>query len=122
MANDKALKRLIKRQMHLTQPGANDHLKTTAPRRLVSVTCAVCGKDFEAVQTGRRQPSTRCSEVCRREARRRYSNAYNATAKAELEDLRARAAAGDLERFGIGRDGRPTELSTPDVDGKPGDA
>lgn len=122
MVIDKALKRLIKRQSHMTQPGSNDHLIPTVPRRLVTVTCAVCDKNFEAVQVGRRKPSTRCSEACRREGRRRYSNAWNAAAKAELDELRARAARGDLERFGIGRNGRPTELSTPEVDGETDDA
>lgn len=68
--------------------------------------CAICDRPFEAVQAGRRKPSTRCSEACRQEGRRRYTAAYNAAAKAELFALRARAAAGDLERFGIGRDGR----------------
>lgn len=116
MKFDKAMKRLIKRQSNLTQPGSRDHLFHTVPRRLVKVTCAVCGNEFEAVQAGRRNPSTRCSEACRREGRRRYSNAYNAAAKAELEDLRARAAAGDLERFGIGRDGRPLPKAGTDFD------
>lgn len=107
MPIDKALKRLMKRQGRLTQPGSLDHLMTTVPRRLIKVICAVCGKEFEAVQAGQRKPSTRCSEECRREGRRRYSNNYNAAAKAKLAELMALAAAGELECFGIGRDGRP---------------
>ncbi|RWP72375.1 hypothetical protein [Mesorhizobium sp.] len=103
MVIDKRLKRLMKRQGQFTQPGASDHLISTVERRLVAVTCAVCGKDFEAVQAGRRKPSTRCSEACKREGRRRYSNAYNAAARQELEDLRARAAAGEFEALGIPR-------------------
>ncbi|RWE07681.1 MAG: hypothetical protein EOS23_26530 [Mesorhizobium sp.] len=116
MQTNKALKRLMKRQGQFTQPGANDHLITTVERRLVPVTCAVCDKIFEAVQVGRRQPSTRCSEACRQEGRRRYSNAYNAAARQELAELRARAAAGELERFGIGRDGRPLPKAETDFE------
>ncbi|MER9092227.1 hypothetical protein NKI34_14090 [Mesorhizobium sp. M0700] len=129
MGIDKLLKRLIKRQSHMTQPGSTDHLIPTVPRRLVLITCAVCGNDFQAVQVGRRKPSTRCSQACRAEGRRRYSNSYNAAARQELDELRARAAAGELERFGVGRDGRPlpkaapqTELSTPAVDVETDDA
>ncbi|MER9277531.1 hypothetical protein [Mesorhizobium sp. M0522] len=129
MGIDKTLKRLMKSQSQLTQPGSRDHLFATAERRLVLITCAVCGNAFEAVQVGRRKPSTRCSQACRAEGRRRYSNSYNAAAKQELDELRALAAAGELERFGVGRDGRPlpkaeqpTELSTPAVDGETDDA
>lgn len=116
MLSDKALKRLIKRQGQLTQPGANDHLfNHKAARRLVAMTCSVCSKEFQAVQIGKRKPSTRCSEACRREARRRYSNAYNATLKAELDGLRERVAAGEFERFGIGRDGLPLPATETDL-------
>ncbi|PTE07400.1 hypothetical protein [Mesorhizobium helmanticense] len=116
MVIDKTLKRLMKRQSQLTRPGSGDHLICTVERRLVTVTCAVCGNDFQAVQAGRRKPSTRCSEACRLEGRRRYSNVYNAAARQELADLRARAAAGELERFGIGRDGRAMPKAETDFD------
>lgn len=114
MKADKILKRLINKQRHLTVPGSNDHLITTVKRRLIGMTCAVCGKEFQAVQIGKRMPSTRCSEACRREGRRRYSNAYNASAKTELAELRARAASGEFERIGIGRDGQPLTASSSD--------
>jgi len=80
----------------------------------VRLTCAVCGKEFDAVQVGQRKPSTRCSQACRQEGRRRYSNAYAAETKAKLAELKELAATGELERFGIGRDGRPMPKSEND--------